>query len=117
VAATEFGVPTAGIQFARSMGGSLAVAGLGALLANRVSAGLVERLGTAAERVDVERLLQGGGGAQVPRELLGATRGALSESLALVFLVVTVLAIVGIGLAVALEEHPLRGAVGEPVGD
>ncbi len=36
---TEIGVATAAIQFFRSMGGSLAVAGLGALLTARVASG------------------------------------------------------------------------------
>jgi Na+/melibiose symporter-like transporter len=40
VAMTELGVATAAIQFFRSMGGSLAVAGLGALLTAKVASGL-----------------------------------------------------------------------------
>jgi EmrB/QacA subfamily drug resistance transporter len=42
VAMTEIGVATAAIQFSRSMGGSLAVAGLGALLTARVASGSLE---------------------------------------------------------------------------
>ena len=106
VARAEIGVATAGMQFARSMGGSVAVAALGALLANRVASGLGDRLGPAAGRVDVERLLQGAGG--VPAELLAGTRGALADSLALVFVAVGALAAAGVAVAVALEERPLR---------
>ena len=39
---TEIGVATAAIQFFRSMGGSLAVAGLGALLTARLATGGIE---------------------------------------------------------------------------
>jgi hypothetical protein len=39
---TEIGVATAAIQFFRSMGGSLAVAGLGALLTARLAVGGLE---------------------------------------------------------------------------
>jgi MFS family permease len=42
VAVTDLGVATAAIQFFRSMGGSLAVAGLGALLTANVAGGLDE---------------------------------------------------------------------------
>jgi EmrB/QacA subfamily drug resistance transporter len=61
VSVAAVGVVTASMQFARSMGGSIAVAGLGALLANRVAGELTERLGREAGRVDVDKLLQGGG--------------------------------------------------------
>jgi EmrB/QacA subfamily drug resistance transporter len=103
----DIGVVTSGMQFARSMGGSLAVAGLGALLANRVTAELAERLGPAAARVDIDRLLQGG--ALVPQELLGDTRNAVADAISLVFLGAAALALAGIALAFALEERPLHG--------
>ncbi len=107
VASADIGVATSSMQFARSMGGSLAVAALGTLLVNRVASELSARLGAASERVDVERLLQGSG--RVPAELLAGTRGALAESLATVFLAVGVLALAGVVVAFALEERPLRG--------
>jgi MFS family permease len=102
----QIGVATAGLQFARSMGGSLAVAGLGAVLANRVATELTERLGAGAGRVDVDLLLQGG--TRIQADLLEATRAAMADGLAAAFLVLAVLSAVGVALALALEERPLR---------
>src|SRR3954470_502893 len=59
VETTQIGVATAALQFCRTMGGSLAVAALGTLLANRLSSELVSHLGAASSRVDTERLLRG----------------------------------------------------------
>jgi EmrB/QacA subfamily drug resistance transporter len=106
----EVGVATANLMFARSMGGSLAVAGLGALLADRVISELRASLGAASERVNVDRLLQGS--ANIPPELLDGTRTAMSDSLALVFAVVLVLALAAVALAFSLQERPLRGSNG-----
>ncbi len=102
----EIGVATSSMQFARSMGGSLAVAVLGALLANRLAAELASRLGSAADRVDVPRLLQGA--ERLPPAVLGGTRGALADALSVVFLATGVLAVAGVALAIALDERPLR---------
>jgi EmrB/QacA subfamily drug resistance transporter len=106
VAPGDVGVATAGMQFARSMGGSLAVAALGAVLANRVTAELTERFGAAAGRVDVERLLQGD--ARIPEPLLAGARGALADATSLLFVVLLGLALAGVALALALEERPVR---------
>jgi hypothetical protein len=102
----EIGVATSSMQFARSMGGSLAVAALGALLANRLAAELAARLGDAADRVDVPKLLQGA--ERLPPAVLDGTRGALADSLSVVFLATGVLAVAGVALALALDERPLR---------
>jgi EmrB/QacA subfamily drug resistance transporter len=107
VSGADIGVATSTMQFARSMGGSLAVAALGTLLTNRLGTELAARLGDAAGRVDVDRLVQGSGG--VPRELVGGTRLALADSLAAVFTATAVLAVAGVVLALLLKEHPLRG--------
>ena len=103
---SEIGVATSSMQFARSMGGSLAVAGLGALLANRVAGELSDRLGAAADRVDIPRLLQGSG--RVPAADLDGTRDALAHALSSVFLATGLLAVAGVVIAIALEERPLR---------
>jgi EmrB/QacA subfamily drug resistance transporter len=102
----DIGVATSTMQFSRSMGSSLAVAALGALLANRVVSELTVRLGDAAATVDVERLLQGDG--RIPEALAAGTRAALADALAVVFVVTAVLALAGVALALALREHPLR---------
>jgi hypothetical protein len=102
----EIGVATSSMQFARSMGGSLAVAVLGALLANRLAAELASRLGSAADRVDVPQLLQGA--ERLPPAVLGGTRGALADALSVVFLATGMLAVAGVALAIAPDERPLR---------
>jgi EmrB/QacA subfamily drug resistance transporter len=106
VATANLGIATATIQFFRSMGGSLAVAALGTLLANRLSAGLADRLGAAAGRVDTDRLLEGA--ASVPPALQSATQAALGDALHAVFVATVPLGILAIALAFMLDEIPLR---------
>jgi MFS family permease len=103
---SQIGVATAALQFFRTMGGSLAVAALGTLLANRLSAELVRELGASAGRVDTDRLLRGS--THVPAALLAGTRAALSASLHTAFLALVPLAAVGLVLAWFLPEKPLR---------
>jgi EmrB/QacA subfamily drug resistance transporter len=93
VDASELGVATAAIQFFRSMGGSLAVAGLGALLTGEIGTG-----------VDVNRLTSGA--AHVGQ----AARVALSHATHAVFWAIVPLAAVVVALAILLPEHPLRTA-------
>ena len=106
VAVGDLGVATATIQFFRSMGGSLSVAALGALLANRLADELPQHLGAAASRVDPDRLIQGAAAAPALRE---GTQAALAAALHSVWLVVVPLAVVMVACALALEERPLRG--------
>jgi EmrB/QacA subfamily drug resistance transporter len=87
----ELGVATAAIQFFRSMGGSLAVAGLGALL--------TARLGTG---VDANRLTQGG------RAAGAAARHALNSATHSVFVAIVPIAAAVLVLSLLLPEHPLR---------
>ena len=107
VAVGNLGIATATLQFFRSMGGSLAVAALGTLLANRLGAELVARLGPDAERVDIDRLL--GSGGRTVSGLSGATQAALADALHTVFLAAVPLGLVALGLALALQERQLRG--------
>jgi EmrB/QacA subfamily drug resistance transporter len=106
VAPTRIGVTTAALQFFRTIGGSLAVTGLGTLLAARVSVELAHRLGAAAHRIDPNRLLQGG--AHIPPLLLGGTRAALASAMHSVFLVGIPIAVAMLTVACVLPERPLR---------
>jgi hypothetical protein len=115
VEVTNLGIATATIQFFRSMGGSLAVAALGTLLANRLASELTARLGDAASRVDTDRLL--GAGAGVPSELSGGTQAALADALHAVFVASVPLGVVALLLAVSLPEWPLRTWSGEDAAD
>src|SRR3954452_2482529 len=84
---SDLGVATAAIQFFRSMGGSLAVAGLGALLTARIGSG-----------VDVNALTAGG--ARVSE----AARAALADATHAVFWAIVPLAAGVLVLAVLLPE-------------
>jgi EmrB/QacA subfamily drug resistance transporter len=107
------GTATAALQFFRSMGGSVAVAGLGGLLAARLSAELSERLGAAATRIDQDRLLEGGGA--IPADLVTGAQHALAASLQSVFIALVPVAVFGFLVALRLEERPLRSrAASEP---
>jgi len=115
VEVSNLGIATATIQFFRSMGGSLAVAALGTLLANRLATELQARLGAAgAARVDTDRLV--GGGASVPGGLSAGVRAALADALHSVFLAAVPLGLVALLLAVALPELPLRTWSGRDAG-
>jgi Major Facilitator Superfamily len=103
---SQIGVATAALQFCRTMGGSLAVAALGTLLANRLATELAHRIGAAAARVDTDRLIRGS--AHVPPALLDGTRAALAASLHWAFLALVPLALAGLVLAWFLPERPLR---------
>jgi EmrB/QacA subfamily drug resistance transporter len=117
VEVANLGIATATIQFFRSMGGSLAVAALGTLLANRLATELQARLGAGAARVHTDRLL--GGGAGVPSGLSRGVQAALADALHTVFLATVPLGVLALVLALALPELPLRTwarneAAGEP---
>jgi hypothetical protein len=104
---SQLGVATATLQFFRTMGGSLAVAALGALLTNRLTAELSQHVGrAAAERIDTDQLIQGG--AHVAPSLRAGIAGALDAALNPVFLALVPLAAAGVALALGLKERPLR---------
>lgn len=111
VAMREVGVATAGLVFFRSMGGSFAVAVLGALLTNRLATELVAELGEDGRGLDPNRLVDGAG--RVPAELLAGAQDALASSLHAVFLVLVPLAVVALLCAIALPERSLARSHGE----
>jgi EmrB/QacA subfamily drug resistance transporter len=100
------GTATAALQFFRSMGGSLAVAGLGALLAARLSAELEANLGAGASRIDQDRLLEGS--AAIPADLLLGTQEALGSALHSVFIALVPIAVLAFVFGLRLPERPLR---------
>jgi len=105
VAPQDVGVATSSLLFLRTMGGALAIGGVGALLAGRLHAELTTRLGDGATRVDVDRLLQGGVAAGPLRD---ASEAALGDALHAVFLAGLPLALAGVALALALPARELR---------
>jgi EmrB/QacA subfamily drug resistance transporter len=104
----DLGVATATLVFFRTMGGSLAVAALGGLLTNRLTAELPEHVGRGAvAHIDTNDLIQGPG-QHLQSPLRDGVEGALSASLHPVFLALIPLAAFGIALALGLKERPLR---------
>src|SRR4051794_12135885 len=91
VRVSDLGVATAAIQFFRSMGGSLAVAALGALLTARLPSG-----------IDPTRLTADA--AHVPE----SARIALADAIHAVFVAIVPLAAAVVVLAILLPELPLR---------
>ena len=91
VAMADLGVATAAIQFFRSMGASIAVAVLGALLTAKLPAG-----------VDPNRLTTSA--ANVP----DSARAALAHATHSVFVAIVPVAAIVLVLAVLLPELPLR---------
>jgi EmrB/QacA subfamily drug resistance transporter len=107
---SQLGVATATLQFFRTMGGTLAVAALGALLTSRLTAELPEHVGTAAAaRIDTDRLIQGG--THVAPSLRTGIEAALDAALDPVFLALVPLAVIGVAAALMLKERPLRGSL------
>jgi hypothetical protein len=104
---SQIGVTTGQLNFFRSMGGSFAVAGLGALLTARLGTELVKQLGAVGNRIDPNNVVQSGAG-RLPPRLADGVQAALANSLHSVWLVCVPIAAIGLGLAFALEERPLR---------
>jgi EmrB/QacA subfamily drug resistance transporter len=107
VPVSQIGVTTGQLNFFRSMGGSFAVAGLGALLTSRLGTELVDQLGNAGRRIDPNNVVQSGS-ARLHGAIAGGVQTALSNSLHSVFLVCVPIAAIGLALAFGLEERPLR---------
>jgi MFS family permease len=103
----KIGVTTGQLNFYRSMGGAFAVAGLGAILTSRLGTELVNQLGRVGGRIDPDRVVQSGS-SRIPQRLEAGVQTALSNSLHTVFLVCVPIAAIGLALAFALEEKPLR---------
>ena len=104
---SQIGVTTGQINFFRSMGGSFAVAGLGALLTARLGVELVKQLGNVGKRIDPNNVVQSGAG-HLPPRIADGVNTALSNSLHSVWLVCLPIAALGLALAFMLEERPLR---------
>ena len=105
---SQLGIATAATQFFRSIGGTFGVAAMGALLTARLSTELAARLGDAASSIDPQRLLEPGGGVQVPPALLGGVRDALAASLHTVFVAGVPIMVLALVCALLLKEVPLR---------
>lgn len=93
------GVATSGTQLFRSLGGSVGVALLGALLNSRLAASVSPGSAESAA------LLEPGADARVGPETLEALRGVLAEALQPVFLVLLLLAALGLAVVVRFARN------------
>ena len=97
------GVATAMLIFCRTMGASVGISILGAVLSARLTAELAGLGDATAGHVDVNGLLHG---SSVP----ATVELALASSLRTVFVALLPLAVIALVLAIRLEERPLRSA-------
>ncbi|GAA0922864.1 MFS transporter [Pseudonocardia zijingensis] len=111
VAATDLGAASSTVTFFRSMGGTIGVSVLGAVLASRV-AGLTDQ-GLAAAGLPVP---EGGAGIgnlnELPPAVAGIVRAAYGDGTAMIFLIAGLLAIVTFVAVLAIREVPLRTETG-----
>ncbi|KWV29836.1 MULTISPECIES: MDR family MFS transporter [Micromonospora] len=112
VPAHELGAATSVLTFFRSMGGAIGVSALGAVLANRVTGLLTERLGPAAGAT-------GGGTTEVPdlaalpAPVLAVVRDAYATATAELFLVGAPIAFLALVAVLFVREKPLHETSGD----
>jgi hypothetical protein len=104
VPAQELGVTTSALTFFRSMGGAIGVSALGAVLANRATSLLAERLGAGAtgSTAKVPDL------ASLPPQVLIVVRDVYGEATAGLFLVGSVIALLAVLAVLFIKEKPLH---------
>ncbi|GAB3386075.1 MDR family MFS transporter [Micromonospora halotolerans] len=111
VPASELGAATSVLTFFRSMGGAIGVSALGAVLANRVTTLMTERLGPAAAG--------GGSSAAVPdlstlpEPLLRIVQDVYGTATAELFLVGAPLALLAMVVVLFIREKPLHTLSGD----
>jgi hypothetical protein len=104
----DIGSATATATFVRSIGGSVGVSVLGALYANRLAAGLSERLGEANPLGDGKELSPEAV-RTMPGGVIDAFAHALTEGIDAVFTWAAAICVVGVVLAFFIRHVPLRG--------
>jgi EmrB/QacA subfamily drug resistance transporter len=114
----DLGVATSGATLFRLIGGSVGTAVLGAIFAARLERVLPTLLPAGAANASptgaaITTVML----AALPPEIRNAYATAFAISLSTVFLVATVVAVVGFLLAWRLPEHPLRSTVAATSGD
>ena len=114
VALKEIGAASGAVTFFRSLGGTIGVSVLGAVLANRVSANIAEGLAEMGIRGGDQKA---GGDldiAALPAPIREVVRAAYGDATGHIFLVSTGIAVVGIIAALALKPVVLRDALDLP---
>lgn len=109
VPATLLGSTTSSLTFFRSMGGTIGVSALGAVLSNRVTSLLAERFGTAAT----------GGSAKVPDlatlppQAVAILRDVYGQATSDLFLVAAPIALLAVIAVLFIKEKPLQTLSGD----
>ena len=115
------GVATAGTQFFRTIGATIGVTVMGAMLTSNLHDELSERL-SAAQLADVGGAaspgsLVAGGAASLPADVAAALRSALGAALEPVFALGVPLMVVALAATVFVERRELRRSVHEGPGE
>ncbi|MGQ4271557.1 MDR family MFS transporter [Nocardiopsis changdeensis] len=112
----ELGAASGAITFFRSLGGTIGVSVLGAVLANRVATGITE--GLAAAGVDASGAAASGSGTlnldAMPPFLRDIVAGAYGSATGDIFLVATGIAVVGVLVGLLLPRVRLRDSLDLP---
>jgi EmrB/QacA subfamily drug resistance transporter len=114
VSLSDIGSASSSITFFRSLGGTIGVSVLGAVLANKVSSSISEHLAAAGVHVSAS-----GDGAKtstldlhaMPAPIATIVRAAYGDATAHIFLISAVIAVVGVIAALALPRTVLRSSV------
>ena len=101
----DLGVATSGNTLFRSIGGSVGTAVLGAIFASRLGTELAGRVPGGSGNLSLHAI------AQLPPAVRASFAHAFTVSIDTIFLVATVIAIVGFALSWLLPERPLRETV------
>ncbi len=114
VAVTDLGAATSTVTFFRSMGGTVGVSVLGAVLAARVTESTAE--GLAAAGVPTSGAGTGNVGIgslnELPPAIAGIVRAAYGDATALIFLVAAAIAVISVVAILFIKEVPLRTETG-----
>jgi EmrB/QacA subfamily drug resistance transporter len=106
VAARDLGAASSTVSFFRSLGGTVGVSVLGAVLATHVATLTAGRLPAGSGPASIANL------AELPADVAAVVRGAYGDGTALIFLVAAVLSVVTLVAVLAIKEVPLLTQTG-----
>lgn len=112
VARTDLGISTSLNQFARSIGGAIGVALMGAILASGL-APVVERVAAYDADVSLNSIVSHGSAKEIAPEAMSELRSALAESLHGVFFAGGVASLLALAIAWTLPRGRMAGAAPE----
>jgi MFS family permease len=114
VAASDLGAASSTVTFFRSMGGTVGVSVLGAVLASQVTDLTSDGLAAAGAQVPAGGSGEVGIGSlnELPSAIAGIVRAAYGDATASIFLIAGALAIVSLLAVLAIREVPLRTETG-----